>query len=192
MSFAVLASHEFLKARLKPGGCALDATAGRGRDTEFLAIHLGAGGLVHACDIQPEAMEATRRRWESLPHPKADLHCHLCGHEAITDRLARTHRPALDAIIFNLGYLPGSDHSLVTQPETTLIALNQLLPQLTPAGVIAIVLYPRHPGGREEATQVLAWARSLPASQYHSRHLLSLNLGPDRPEFIAVERHPPT
>jgi len=190
MSLAVLASHEFLKARLKPGGCALDATAGRGRDTEFLAIQLGAGGRVHACDIQPEALEATKRRWEALPDPKATLQVHLCGHEVIGARLAQAGGPPLNAVIFNLGYLPGGDHSLVTQPETTVAALDQILPQLAPAAVIAIVVYPRHPGGREETDRVLAWAGALPPREYDSQRVQPLNLGPDRPELITVERHP--
>ena len=190
MSLAVLASHEFLQAHLKPGGCALDATAGRGHDTEFLARHLGAGGMVHACDIQAEALEATRMRWERLAGPKAALQLHACSHEAMADRLAQAGGPALNGVIFNLGYLPGGDHTVTTRPDTTLAALQSLLPQLAPSAVIAVVVYPRHPGGREEADRIRAWAEALPVWEFRCRRVHALNFGPERPELVAVEYHP--
>ena len=47
---------------LPAGGFAIDATAGRGGDTVFLARTVGETGRVLAFDIQEEAVESTRAR----------------------------------------------------------------------------------------------------------------------------------
>lgn len=37
------------------------------------------------------------------------------------------HKGHIDAAIFNLGYLPKGDKSIVTKPDTTIQAINSLL-----------------------------------------------------------------
>jgi ubiquinone/menaquinone biosynthesis C-methylase UbiE len=101
MTPAVTAAHEFLRQRVAVGGCALDATAGQGHDTAFLARLLGEAGAVHACDIQPSALDATRRRWETLAVPKASLHLHLCGHEKVRTVLETAGVTRLNALTFS-------------------------------------------------------------------------------------------
>ena len=54
------------------------------------------------------------------------------------------------AIAFNLGYLPGGDKSLVTNPESTARALRSALQLLKPGGLLTVVTYLAHPGGAEE------------------------------------------
>jgi len=190
MSAATTAAHDYLRRRLRPGGVTLDATAGQGHDTAFLARWLGPAGIVHACDIQPPALEATRRRWLALPEPKAALHLHPVGHQSVHTALAALGVTQLNAIMFNLGYLPGGDHPLTTTPATTLAALHHLLPLLAPGGALTLVVYPGHPGGRAELQAVLDWASQLPPEVALARHLRLLNLGPDRAELIALEATP--
>ena len=48
---------------------------------------------------------------------------------------------------FNLGYLPGGDKTLITEPKTTLEALNVAKDILMPGGLISLVVYVGHPGG---------------------------------------------
>jgi Putative rRNA methylase len=74
----------------------------------------------------------------------------------------KAHLPAtclgqISAIMFNLGYLPGADQSCITTTDSTLIALDATIDCLTPDGVLTVVVYPGHPGGREEATAVREW-----------------------------------
>jgi hypothetical protein len=64
--------------------------------------------------------------------------------------------------MFNLGYQPGGDKSVITRPVTTVIALASALDLLGPGGVITVVLYPGHEGGRAETEAVLSWAREVP------------------------------
>lgn len=51
-------------------------------------------------------------------------------------------------VAFNLGYLPGGDKGIITQSATTLLALEAAKELLLPGGVISIVAYVGHPGGR--------------------------------------------
>jgi len=70
-------------------------------------------------DIQPEAIDNTRRRLQAagLAERVSLLHC---GHERLANHLnGRVH-----TVMFNLGYLPGGDKALTTRPSTTLAALN--------------------------------------------------------------------
>lgn len=187
MTPAVTAAHEFLRHRVAPGGCALDATAGQGHDTVFLARLLGAAGVVHACDLQPSALAATRRRWEALDAPKATLHLHECRHESVSEQLDAAGTPRLHAVMFNLGYLPGSDHRLTTTTASTMAALQSLLPRLAPRGVLTVVAYPRHPGGQEELEAVRDWAAALSPATHEAHHFQPINLGPRRAQLIAIE-----
>jgi hypothetical protein len=76
-------------------------------------------------------------------------------------------------MMFNLGYLPGGDPSIATQPETTLSALEAAVTQVMPGGLVTVVVYPGHPLGREESRQVLDWAHS---STHTSMKLLRCDL----------------
>ena len=50
---------------LNDGDIAIDATAGKGRDTAFLSKTVGTTGWVHSFDIQPEAIKSTRNLLEA-------------------------------------------------------------------------------------------------------------------------------
>ncbi|MFP4079074.1 MAG: rRNA methyltransferase, partial [Ectothiorhodospira sp.] len=55
-------AHAEVAARLLPGALVVDATAGNGHDTRFLAEAVGASGRVWAFDVQIPALEASQRR----------------------------------------------------------------------------------------------------------------------------------
>ncbi len=187
MTPAVRTAHDFLLQHVAAGGCALDATAGRGHDTLFLARLLGPEGQVHACDVQAEALDTTRRRWEDESGPKANLHLHHIGHESVRPALLAAGVPRLCAVVFNLGYLPGGDRSLTTRPESTLAALRSLLPMLGERGVLTVAAYPGHPGGMEEFEAVVEWARGLSADAGEAALWQPLNQGaPSGPRLITV------
>ena len=61
------------------------------------------------------------------------------------------------AIIFNLGYLPGSDKSIQTQPQSTQRALDVAQQLLHLKGMLLVTAYRGHPGGQEEADCVDQW-----------------------------------
>jgi hypothetical protein len=59
--------------------------------------------------------------------------------------------------MFNLGYLPRSDHSIVTCAETTIAALDKIIERMVSGGMITILAYRGHDGGPEEAQAVECW-----------------------------------
>ena len=152
-----------------PWPVAVDGTAGNGHDTLFLARLVGERGLVHAFDVQPEALARTAARLaaEGLEE-RAALHGR--GHEELAAALgahggvsASPRRVAVG--MFNLGFLPGSDRGVTTRPDTTLAALDALLPLLAPGGLVSLHVYAGHPGGASEAAALdrylaaLGWER---------------------------------
>lgn len=150
---------DLLRATLSQGDVAIDGTAGRGRDTLLLAGLVGAGGRVHAFDVQAEAMDATRALLaEAGLLDRCTLH-HRCHAEMTAAVPARDHG-RVGAAIFNLGYLPGGDHSLTTSAGTTLTALRSAVEMLRPGGMLVCACYTGHPGGEEEAESVHAWMRA--------------------------------
>lgn len=131
---------------------AVDGTAGNGHDTLFLARLVGARGLVHAFDVQPRALARTAERLAAAGLEER-VALHGRGHEELAAALAShgVWPPRITAAMFNLGFLPGSDRSLTTRPDTTLTALDALLPLMVPGGVVSLHVYAGHPGGADEA-----------------------------------------
>lgn len=172
-----------LRQRLAGGGRVVDATCGNGNDTLFLAGIVGEQGRVWSFDIDGDALEATRERLrESFLESVVEL-VHA-GHERLSEYADRP----LDAVVFNLGYLPGGAKSVVTRPKTTLAALEQALDLLRPGGVILVVVYTGHPGGAEEGSAVDAWASGLPSPEFNVWQNRLLNRQAHAPYLLLVEK----
>lgn len=154
--------HERIQQMIKEPLLCIDATAGTGQDTVFLAKLAGEKGRVISMDIQEMAIEKTRTRLakEQLSdrvEVVLDSHVHM-------DRYAKEESVSL--IMFNLGYLPGGDHSLSTKAETTIEALEKGLTLLHEGGMISLLIYSGGDSGFEEKNRVLAWLRELPDDKY--------------------------
>lgn len=150
-------AHAMLRAHLSQGDLAIDATCGRGRDTAVMAELVGNEGHVYAVDISPRAIEATLRHlqagslWERVTLVQGD-------HGQLAAGLPSEIRGRVSLVLFNLGYLPGGDHSLeVTGTATTLRALDDAWVMLRSEGILVCVCYPGHPGGLEESEAVRGW-----------------------------------
>ena len=154
-------AHRWVAERLQPGEIAVDATAGGGTDTLFLAKLSGRKGLVYAFDVQVEALELTRRRLDGEAAPLANVSLIHGSHEQMEEEVPAALHGKAAAVMFNLGYLPGSDGTVITKPHSTLAALQSALKLLRSKGIITAVLYPGHPGGNEEAEAVEEWAAGL-------------------------------
>lgn len=153
-------AHDFARERFSAGGgFAVDATAGNGNDTLFLAKLIGEKGRVAAFDVQPEAIDATRERLQRNNIFNVDLF--LCGHEKMAETLSGEWRGNVGAVFFNLGYLPRSNHAITTNASTTLPALNAAWKLLAPGGFISLTIYTRHPGGFEESARVNTWLETM-------------------------------
>jgi len=157
-------AQRWVKERVGPGDVVVDATAGNGSDTLFLARTVGPQGLVYAFDVQAEALASTERRLLAEPEPGslAQVKLTLAGHETMAEVIPSDQHGRIAAAMFNLGYLPGASSPLITKPETTLAALDSALKLLRGGGILTVVVYPGHEGGLEEADAVAAWAADVP------------------------------
>ena len=61
----------------------------------------------------------------------------------------------IDAAIFNLGYLPKGDKSVVTKPQTTIAAIEDIFQILSKEGIIVLVIYHGHPEGKSKRMHYL-------------------------------------
>lgn len=154
-------AHEHVAAVLRPGDLAIDATAGNGHDTVFLAEQVGNSGTVLAFDVQAEAIAAARARVEAAGLTGRVEFFHG-SHTTIAGHVAPG---SVAAVMFNLGYFPGGDHAVITRTGETLAALDSALVAIKPGGVLTVVCYPGHPGGEEESAAVAAWSEGLDAAE---------------------------
>lgn len=160
-------SHQLVEQRLRAGEAAIDATAGTGADTLFLARICGKSGNVFSFDIQAEALSLTQARLNKEDNPRlATVTLLQQSHAEMLQAVPAKFNGHIGAVMFNLGYLPadGADHRLITVPESTLPALESAVQLLRPRGILTIVLYPGHPGGDLEAAAVETWASELSPS----------------------------
>jgi SAM-dependent methyltransferase len=163
----------------------VDATVGNGHDTLFLARQVGRGGRVYGFDIQQAALDAATVRLHEA-QAEAQVRLFKAGHEGMADLLPPEARGRIKAVLFNLGYLPGSDKQTVTQPDTTIVALEGILQWLAPDGVVSVLAYTGHPGGREEAECVKAWAAKLPQERWDLEVVVPPSKNNDAPEWVLI------
>lgn len=143
---AVTYVHMILQQLLRVGDVVVDATAGNGNDARFMLGLVGAPGILYAFDVQAEAIAATRSAIGGLP---GTVHLINAGHEAMADHVAIADHGRVRAVTFNLGYLPGGDHTQTTTVNSTLAAVRSAMSVIAVHGMITIVCY-RHPEGELE------------------------------------------
>jgi tRNA G37 N-methylase Trm5 len=175
-------ARTFISSRISEGVQVIDATAGNGHDTLFLARLVGDRGRVFSFDIQQEAIEHTRRlleaenileRVELIQHGHEEMH--LFVHEPVA------------AVMFNLGYLPRGDHLIVTRPDSTVSAIEASLRILSRGGIITVVLYTGHDGGREEQDAVLKFCKKLDQKHYTVLSYKIINQVNEPPSLLVIE-----
>lgn len=155
MHFTVEAQN-LAKRYLVRGSIAIDATCGNGIDTLFLAEQVGSTGVVYGLDIQERAIEFVRKK---LVEVGMLSQCRLVVgcHSQLNSIVNPAHAGVVSVVMFNLGYLPLGDKSIVTKPETTLAALDQASELVRQGGLISVLSYPGHAGGLEEANCIAKW-----------------------------------
>ena len=128
-------AHNFIREVLRPGDIAIDATIGNGHDTVFLVEQVSPSGRVFGFDIQKAAIDSTwvkvesccrtgeRARSNEPLRPKC-LTLIQASHADMAELIPTHYHGNISATMFNLGYLPGGDKSIITQIESTVMALN--------------------------------------------------------------------
>ena len=168
---------------------AVDATVGNGHDTLFLAAAVGKTGHVWGFDVQKDALCAARKRLETeRPDLVSRVSLLHAGHETAETALPAGTAGHIRAVMFNLGFLPGSDKRVVTRPATTLAALSFFASVLAAGGVISVHTYQGHDGGQEENGAVARWFADLPWEDWRVAEYTLCNKQRNRETLFMAER----
>ena len=180
-------AKKLLEKAVKPGDIVVDATLGNGHDTVFLAELVGEKGKVYGFDVQAQAIHAANERISQ--HGLSDRVILLQnGHEEAALRIPAEYHGKVTGAIFNLGYLPGSDKMVVTRPETTISAIEQLLSIMAPEGIIVLVIYHGHHGGAIERDALLQYCGELDQKTAHVLQYQFINQQNNPPFILAIEK----
>ncbi|KAI5440733.1 uncharacterized protein LOC127131171 [Lathyrus oleraceus] len=170
-------AHMVWKHVVQKGDTVIDATCGNGFDTLEL-LNLVAddshNGYVYALDIQKDALDKTSLLLEeSLNSYQKYVKLFNICHSKMEEVVQRN--ASVRLVAFNLGYLPGGDKEIITRSETTLQALEAAERIVIPGGLISVVVYVGHPGGREELETVETFAARMSVEKWICCKLQMLN-----------------
>lgn len=144
-SFVVEKSHELI-LKIKKKDLAIDCTLGNGHDSLFLSKLFKE---VHSLDIQPLALKRSKERLKD----ESNVYLYLLNHKDIDTLNLKN----VDLILYNLGFLPGSDKKIITNYTTTLTSLKKAYELINDEGEIIIASYIRQPNGKEEYDMIIKY-----------------------------------
>ncbi len=166
-----------------PGDFVIDATCGNGQDTVFLAQLTGQQGKVMAFDIQAEAIRRTRQlllKYQCLEQVTLieDSHANLGKYKP----------EKIKAAMFNLGYLPGGSHHIVTGSNDTITALKTIMELLVLGGMVTIVGYPGYEAGQQELSEVSEYLSGLNQKSFEVINIKAINQRNNPPQILVCSR----
>jgi hypothetical protein len=192
-------AHDLIKNILHTGDIAIDATVGNGHDTVFLVEQVSPSGRVFGFDIQQAAIDSTglkvkpccrtgERVLSSTSLRPECLTLIHANHAEMAEKIPVRYHGKISAIMFNLGYLPGGDKSIITQTDTTLTAINIASRLLSSNGIITILAYPGHHGGDVETDQVENWCKQLDKIQFKTSIVHSSGNNKSAPKLFVIRK----
>ena len=131
--------HKYIKSLISLDDVCLDMTLGNGNDTLFLSK---LAKKVYGFDIQEQAIINSKEKLKNVNNVELILDNHINIDKYIKDKVK--------LVIFNLGYLPNSDNTIITKADETLIAFKKAYELLEDNGYLIISFYVGHIGGKQE------------------------------------------
>jgi tRNA1(Val) A37 N6-methylase TrmN6 len=183
----VNAAHNLIAGVVRSGDIAIDATVGNGHDTLFLAEQIAPSGHVYGFDLQQAAIDSTREKFRQSRLSNC-LTLFRASHAEMDDKIPANLHGSISVIMFNLGYLPGSDKSVITLTDSTLAALNVTSRILAVNGIITLLAYPGHPGGDLETNQVKNWCEQLDTQQFEVSTIYSTEHQATAPRLFVIRK----
>ncbi len=180
-------AHDLIRDILHPGDIAIDATVGNGHDTVFLAEQVSPSGHVYGFDIQEAAIDSTLEKFRQASLSDC-LTLIRASHADMSDKIPVHLHGKINAIMFNLGYLPGGDKSVITQTDSTLTALTIAARILAANGIITLLAYPGHQGGDLETDQVKNWCEQLDTEQFEINTIYSTEHKDTAPRLFVIRK----
>lgn len=179
-------AHHLLSETITSDETVIDATCGNGHDTLFLSRLVGDSGRVLAFDIQKQAIDNTNELLQR--HEIQNVLPIQDSHALVSHHLTKHNLETIGGAIFNLGYLPRSDKSVVTKGDSTIQAVEYILEKLKKKGLIVLVVYHGHEGGQSEKNIVLEYVQKLDQKKYHVLHYGFINQKNNPPFILAIEK----
>ena len=133
---------------IKSGDITVDATCGNGNDTFILAK---LSKKVFSFDIQEKAIDNTSMLLNKNNVKNVTLIKDT--HEKIYEYLKK-YENKISLVMFNLGYLPGSDKKIMTNHKSTLTSIKESFKLLNKKGIILVTCYP-HTEGKKESMIII-------------------------------------
>lgn len=174
----------FAGAVVAAGDVAVDCTVGNGNDMLFLIEKTGPEGFVYGFDIQDEAISNTRARLDSAGISTDRYALIKRDHAELSEEIARP----VSAFMFNLGYLPGSDRRVVTEPEKVRAALDSAMELLKLMGIITVVIYTGHSQGRIEKDALMEYAALVDEKRFRVMHITNMNSSKPSPSIMVIQK----
>ena len=175
---------DYMIHSIRKGDCVVDATMGNGKDTLFLCELVGETGHVYAFDVQEEAVARTGERVKEAGF-EARTTLLLAGHETMAQHV----KAPVQAVMFNLGWLPGAQHIVTTKTNTTLAAVRAAEELIAPGGIVTVCVYPGHEEGTKELSALLEYAASLDVRRFNVAHHRFLNASLQTPQLILIQKN---
>ncbi|HBN74820.1 MAG TPA: 16S rRNA (cytosine(1402)-N(4))-methyltransferase [Planctomycetaceae bacterium] len=177
-------AHAAVSKVVHKGDVVVDATVGNGHDTTFLSELVGTEGRVLAFDIQSVAIKQALERLRNSGHQNVTWFA--MDHAHLAEVLQEEGISEVKAVMFNLGYLPGGDHEIVTRIDSTLKAIHAGLQALIVNGVMTILAYIGHPGGLDEAEAIETFLNKLNPEFYETQ--FDYGNSPKSPRLLIVKK----
>ncbi|MBQ7901630.1 MAG: DUF1893 domain-containing protein, partial [Clostridia bacterium] len=167
----------YINSAIRKGDTVIDATVGNGNDTLKLSNAVGESGIVYGFDIQQKAIDSAKRQNYKYNNVKFINESHADMDKFVTGYVS--------TVMFNLGYLPGGDHSICTRSETTISALEKAMALLSPGGTIITVIYRGGDSGFGESDSVVEYLKSIDYKQFNVLFFDYINR-PKNPPMVCV------
>ena len=136
----------------------VDMTLGNGWDSLQLCNLVGKEGKVYGFDIQEDAISSSQHllaKCGKYQNFKLIRDCHTC----FPLHLPQSLKGQIRAFTFNLGYLPGSDKLVITETQKSLQAIKEAYRWISIDGIISVISYRGHHGGKEEFNGITEWIK---------------------------------
>jgi len=175
---------DYMIRSIREGDTVIDATMGNGKDTLFLCGLVGETGHVYAFDVQSEAIERTKERVAEAGYA-ARATLLLAGHETMAEHV----KGPVQAVMFNLGWLPGTEHIVTTKTDTTLKAVSAALELIAPGGVVTVCVYPGHEEGTRELEALKQYVSGLSVRTYNVLYHCFVNASSQTPQLFLIQKN---
>ena len=150
-------AKNIIKDNVNENSTIIDATAGNGNDTLFFKNIIKDTGKIYCFDIQKKAIENTKTKLLDNGFGLENVILINDSHDTVDKYIDEE----IDFVIYNLGYLPGGNHSIITTSETTIKSIEKCIRYLKKFGKIIIVGYIGHMGGKLEIESIHKYLSNL-------------------------------